>query len=360
MRVGSACVLAVAIVLAHRPSAHADEVVVRTLEHGDWASAVAAMQLDPNAQGRVVQVVVESRLTAGVAVRTPCGRYFLLFDAPGQRAFRAGTCDPETHATPVELVDRAALFELDGAFARPRTMQIAAFTVRQGTAQGQARAPAGTDLRCAIALEPYVVDLLRNERVRATPEHFALRPLGEGARIETHGQGWVVRASSVRFDYELIDRRSGAVVLRESVAMTCRREPETPALPRTEETRPSPLPEASLRGPIERVLESSGPSRHSGRCGGEHSPEHTYTLEIEHPIWLSLRVESRFDAAVYLRNAAGEELDCSVVRGEPGQIRLPRTWAQLAPGTYTVVIDAAGPPPSDGWYRLAVDFLRLR
>lgn len=358
MRVDGACFLAVAMVLALHARAEAQDLVVRTLEHGEWAAAVAAMQSDPSAEGRVVHVVVEQPLTSGAYARAQCGRYFLLFDAPGQRAFRAGACDPTTHATAIELVDRAALFDLGDAYALPRPVQIAAFTVRQGAARGRASAPAGTDLRCVVALEPYVIDLYRNVRVRATPDHFVLRPIGDGARVESSPSGWVVRAGSVHLDYELVDRRTGQVVLRESVAMTCSRSPSEAAQP-----APSPRTASPARitnGPIERVLEPSGTSHHAGRCGGERSPEHTYTLEIDRPIWLSLRVESRFDAAIYLRNAQGDELDCSVVHGEPGQVRIPRTWAQLAPGTYTVVIDAAGPPPSDGWYRLAIDFLRVR
>lgn len=369
MRVGKACGVAVAMVLAWMvlawtASVDAQALVVRTLEHGDWARAVAAMQSDPGAQGRVVHVVVEQRLTDRAALRAPCGRYFLLLDAPGQRAFRAGACDPRTAATALHLVDRAALFEVGGVVARPRTIQIAAFEVRQAIAQGQAAQPAGTELRCGVALEPYLVDLLRGVRVRATPERFLLRPIGRGARVEASPTGWVVRAASLRFAYELIDRRTGAVVLRESVAMSCSRgaaqPPEVPSAVARAPAAPAAsaiTPAGNL--PIERTLEP-GVSRHAGRCGGERSPEHTYTLEIDRPMWLSLRVESRFDAAVYLRNARGDELDCTVVHGQPGEVRLPRTWAQLAPGTYTIIVDGAGSPPTDGRYRLAMDFLRLR
>lgn len=322
-------------------------LVVRTLEHGEWATAIAAMQADPAAEGAPVHVVVES--SGG---RAPCGRYFLLLDAPGQRAFASGACDPRTHATELRLEDRSALFELGDVVARPRVVQIAAFEVRQAMAQGRAAQPARTELRCSLALRPYLRDLLSGRQVRATPERFEVRPVGDNARVEAQGDGWTVRAGSVRFEYELVDRRTDEVMLRETVAMTCERETASPSSP--------PARSEALTGlPIERTLRA-GASAHDGRCGGAEAPEDVYTLQVEHPTWISLRVQSHFDAAIYLRNARGEELDCSVVRGQPGEVRLPRAWAQLAPGTYQVIIDGAGPPPEDGRYRLAMDFLRLR
>jgi hypothetical protein len=330
------------------------------------------MQADPRTEGGLVHVVVEQRVADGAISRAPCGRYVLLLDAPGQRAFRSGACDPRTGATELYLVDRRALFELGHGFARPRAVRIAVFDMHRAAPQpvriatpvldarpavvaneGQT---AGVDLRCGVALEPYLVDAARGERVRATPGRFALRPIGDGARVEASTEGWRVSGASLRFEYELIDRQSGAVVLHDSVAMTCTRgapPTERPAIER-------PAGTAAAGFPIERVLRG-GPSQHTGRCGGEGAPEHVYTLEIDRPMWLSLRVESRFDAAIYLRNALGDELDCSVVRGQPGEVRLPRAWAQLAPGTYTVVIDGTdGAQPEDGWYRLAMDFIRLR
>jgi hypothetical protein len=185
------------------------------------------------------------------------------------------------------------------------------------------------------------------------PGRFALRPIGEGARVTASSEGWLVSGAALRFAYELVDRQSGEVVHRDTVAMRCSRGHEP------EDTAPRSMVTGAQGFPIERVL-SGGVSEHTGRCGGEHAPEHVYTLEIDRPMWLSLRVESRFDAAIYLRNERGDELDCSVVRGRPGEVRIPRAWAQLAPGTYYVVIDGTGPPPEDGWYRLGMDFLRLR
>ncbi|MCZ7685823.1 MAG: hypothetical protein M5U28_46510 [Sandaracinaceae bacterium] len=60
------------------------------------------------------------------------------------------------------------------------------------------------------------------------------------------------------------------------------------------------------------------------------------------PMWIALRVVSRFDAILSLRNAEGRELDLQ--RGLLG--RRPGAGAAdvgaLAPGTYYVVVDAAG------------------
>ncbi len=365
MGVGRTCGLALALVLAHGASARAQELVVRTLEHGEWPRAIAAMQHDPRAVRVPVHVVVDQRVADRTFVRAPCGRYVLLLDAPGQRAFRAGACDPRTGATELYLVDRRALFD---ELARPRPIRLAVFQMRPSTTPQpvrvatplveagsaiEASAPS-VELRCGVALEPYVTDPVSGERVRALPGRFALRPIGEGARVTASSEGWLVSGASLRFAYELVDRQSGAVVHRDSVAMRCSRGLET-----EEDAAPRPLGTSAPGFPIERVL-AGGVSQHTGRCGGESAPEHVYTLEIDRPMWLSLRVESRFDAAIYLRNERGDELDCSVVRGQPGEVRLPRAWAQLAPGTYYVVIDGTGPPPEDGWYRLAMDFLRLR
>jgi hypothetical protein len=367
MRVGRTCGLALAMVLALGASARAQELVVRTLEHGEWTRAIVALQSDPRAEGGPVHVVVDQRVTDRAFARASCGRYVLLLDAPGQRAFRSGTCDPRTGATELYLVDRRALFD---EVARPRIIQIAVFQMHPSTAPQPVRVAtplreaeptiaepeldAGVELRCGVALEPYVTDPASGERIRATPGRFALRPVGEGARVEASSEGWIVAGASLRFAYELVDRQSGAVVHRDSVAMTCTR-----GAPVDENAAPRSTGNAVSGFPIERVL-SGSTSEHTGRCGGDRAPEHVYTLDIDRPMWLSLRVESRFDAAIYLRNERGDELDCSVVRGQPGEVRLPRAWAQLAPGTYYVVIDGMGPPPEDGWYRLAMDFVRLR
>lgn len=351
---GAALALAMAALGFSARAGAQSELTVRTLEHGDWASTVAALQQDARAEGRAIHVVVEHG-----AERAPCGRYLLVLDAYGQMAFSTGACDPRSQATELRLVDRRALFEIGDIVARPRIIQIVAFQLQQGVAQGRAAAPAGAELRCTVALRPFLLDLLHGTQVRATPDRFEVRALGDGAEVQVSGDVWNVRAGSLRFEYELIDRRTGEVVLREAVALACSSEPATRVAYREVPRRPEPDGlEPGL--PIERRLIAGTPSRHRGRCGGEQAPEHVFTLHVGDPMWIALRVESRFDAILSLRNAEGRELDCSVVSGETGQVRVPRMWAQLAPGTYYVVVDAAGADLHDGWYRLAMDFARRR
>ncbi|HEY8430639.1 MAG TPA: hypothetical protein VIL20_19805 [Sandaracinaceae bacterium] len=335
------------------PAGAQAELTVRTLEHGDWASTIVALQHDPHAEGRTVHVVVGDG-----SARTPCGRYFLVLDAHGQAAFATGGCDPATQATELRLVDRRALFELGDFVARPRTIQIVAFEVRQAIAQGRAVPPASTELRCTVALRPYLYDLLRGTPVRATPDRFEVRAL-DGADVSVDGDAWTVRSGSLRFAYELVDRRSGEVVLRETVSLACSSEGAARPVPRRVPPS-SERPEIAPDLPIERTLDAASPSRFAGRCGGEQGPDDVLVLHVGEPTWIALRLESRFDAILSLRNEAGRELQCDVVVGAPGDVRVPRTWAQLAPGTYYVVVDAVGRELADGRYRLGMDFARLR
>lgn len=330
------------------------EPTLRTLEHGDWASTVAALQLDLNAEGRLVHVVVED-----ATQRAPCGRYFLVLDAHGRLAFSSGACDPLTQATELRLVNRRALFEIGDVTSRPRIIQLVALDVRQIVAQGRATPRAGSELRCSVGLRPFLLDLFDGSRVRATPDRFEVRTSDELAEVEVSGDAWTVRAGSVRFEYELVDRRTGDVVLREAVALACSSEPRAPSVPRPDDRLPEES-DLSEGPPFEGTLSAGAASRYVGRCGGEHAPERVFTLHIGEAIWLALRVESRFDAILSLRNAAGRELDCSVVSGDPGQVRVPRMWAQLAPGTYYVIVDGAGTDLDDGWYRLGMDYARMR
>lgn len=457
MRVGRAHALAILFVIGAASPARA-QLAVRTLEHGEWAGAVATLQSQPEVD-RTLHVVVED----GAGARSPCGRYFLILDAAAQRAFSVGTCDPTTQATALELVSREALFELGDVVARPRTVQIAAFEVRQGSAEGRAAQPVSSELACSLALRPQLYDLLRGVHVRAAPERFELRPIGGApAEIEAVAEGWTVRSGSVRFEYELVDRRTREVVLREVVRLECGRETVEPASDgvwtgdtslaagddhgscggrgapeewralrldapsrlvvrvvasfdaaiylragsqhgvevacRDESTRLETLdihldagtyylavdgnaergryrletyrypPDPAALAPggriipgrdVEHVL-APGVSRVRGRCGGDHAAEHVYALRVDEPTWVSLRVEARFDAVVSLRDARGAEIECGVVLGYPGEVRMPRAFAALEPGDYTVVVDGATRRSGSGAYRLGLDFLRLR
>ncbi len=330
---------------------------------------------------------------------------------------------------------------------------------------GRARAQAGTELRCSLAIRPVVVDA-SGARVPASPDRFELRARGGEAEIHAERGEWTVRASALRFEYELVDRRSGAVVVHETASLSCGREPApvtpTPLIPgrvidgdtrgaahlvgarcggegrarwhvlhldrarrvllrlassfdaslvlrasgidgpelacRDESERfetldlnlPAgtylvavgardtgghyrlqafahpPDPNALSDAPRGQLVPGSdvegviapGASHHGGRCGGQQAPEHVYRLHVDWPTQVALHLESRFDAAVYLRSAGGDEIDCGVVLGYPDEVRLSRASARLGPGDYVVVVDGAGRRTGTGWYRLGVDFIR--
>jgi len=344
MRVGSACALAVAIVASgHSAAVAQSQLAVRTLEHGAWASAVAAMQVDPSWEGRAIHVVVED--TDGR--RSPCGRYRLLLDPTGQRAFAKGRCDGRTAATELRLTDRAALFDRTDAIARPRTLRIWAFEVRRGAAEGRARQPVVPELRCSLAVRPYVVDLLSGRRARAAPDRFRMRPVGEGVSVAATVDGWVVRAGSTRIEYELIDRRSEAVVLRQRVRLVCSDETEE-----TEETEPpGPGWHATIEGrdvlwlDSGRAYESAMPLRSRypdrGSCGGADGTERWYAIRFETPRHLALAVWSEPDAALYVRECSidGREVLC-----HDADRHLETIDAVFQPGTYFIAVDGGHGP----------------
>jgi hypothetical protein len=85
-----------------------------------------------------------------------------------------------------------------------------------------------------------------------------------------------------------------------------------------------------------------------------------YALHLDAPSRVTATVESRFDAAVYLRSRRGDEIDCGVVLGYPNEVRLSRASAALLPGDYVVIVDGANRRSGSGWYRLGVDFLGVR
>lgn len=192
-------------------------LVVRTLEHGEWAASIAAMQSDAGWVGRSIHVVVEDAYGA----RAQCGAYRLQLDAQGGRALLVGACDAASRATELRLIDRAALFGHGDIVARPLAIAISALEMRHGAASGGAAQPAGADLECSLVVRPYLVDMLTGEHVLATPDRFELQPVGEGAPVMASGDAWSIRSGTVRVDYQLVDRRTGDVVLRDSAELSC-------------------------------------------------------------------------------------------------------------------------------------------
>lgn len=314
-------------------------LAVRTLTLGEWTEAVAALQQQREAQGRTVWVVVEDAL----GQRAACGTYRLALDPAGQAAFRPGACDPGTGATPLVLVDRSALFVHGGAVAQPRRVAISALEQRTGLARGGASTPVESELRCTLGVRPYLVDLYRGARVRATPDRFLMRPVGAGVEARVEGDGWLLRAAAVDVEYELVDRATGDVVLRERVALACGRSPLPSAEPAAARIPGIiPLhPGRVFRG----ATLTRGPDD-AGSCGGQAGPEQWYEVRLERPSRLGLRLVSEFDAALYLREGSptGPELRC---HDEPG--RLETMEINLPPGAYYVAVDGTG---THGRYRL--------
>lgn len=323
--------------LSTAPAGAQSALTVRTIEHGEWAAAVAALQTDLGAQGRTVHVVVEHR-----GERAPCESYRVMLDEHGSRAFALGACDPASAATPLSLVDRMALFELGGVVARPRAIGISAVEVRSAHAIGRASLTAERELRCSMAVRPYLVDPATGARVLATPEHFTIRPVGRGAEVEARGDAWTVRSGSVRIEYELVENVSGDVVLRETLALSCGAPSGAPS--------PAPdgsdvielLPDRVYRG----ATMTRGRHDDAGSCGGQEGPEQWYVLRLAAPTRVWLRLVSEFDATLYVRQGAidGPEVAC---RDRYAQVET--LDINLGAGVYYVAVDGTG---AHGRYRL--------
>jgi hypothetical protein len=235
-----------------------------------------------------------------------------------------------------------ALFEGGDVVAHPRAIGIAAIESRHGSALGGASLTAETELRCSIALRPYLVDLATGARVAATPDRFELRPVGQGALVEAQGEGWSIRSGSVRLDYELVDRTSGDVVLHETVGLSCG-EPTPVRAPQAPSTGAIELhPDRVYRG----ATMTEQLSDDHGSCGGQEGPEQWYVVHLDVPTQLGLRLVSEFDGALYVRAGSqdGPEIAC---RDE--HATLETLDINLDAGVYYVAIDGTG---TNGRYRL--------
>ncbi len=328
---------ALGVLAAAAPAGAQGSLTVRTLEHGAWGASIAALQTDLESQGTTLSVVVEDASGA----RSACGSYQLVVDDAGSRAFDLVGCDAASGATELVLVDRMALFEHGAVVARPRRIGVAAIELRHGTAAGGAQLTAETELRCSLAVRPYLVDLSNGARVPATPDRFELRPVGEGVTVQPLSDGWTVRAGLVRIEYEIVERASGDVVLRETVSLQCG----------------APARTASQAGALEvielvpgRVFRGATMTRSlrddQGSCGGEEGPEQWYVVRLAAAARLSLRLVSEFDAALYVREGAidGPEIAC-----RDRYAMLETLEMNLEAGVYYVAVDGTG---THGRYRL--------
>lgn len=203
----------------------------------------------------------------------------------------------------------------------------------------EARAPSpaesGVELRCSLSLRPWVIDPVSGERTRATGERYELRPVGEGAQVETAGDEFVVRAASMRLEYELVERATGRVVLHDSAELACGR--DLTIDPRAIELSP---------GRVFFGATVTAGADDAGSCGGWGGPQQWYVVRLAGPARLSLRLVSEFDATLYVREGAidGPEVTCG-----DRSARLETFDMNLPAGTYYVAVDGTR---AFGRYRL--------
>jgi hypothetical protein len=207
---------ALGVLLAADP-ARADDLTITTRELGSWNAAVAALRADLHGEGRTVHVQV---LLQGTPV--PCDRYRLELDEAARSAFRTGRCDPLTQETPLVLERRAGLFDEGFHVPRPRTVSLTAIMRAEAVAGGHPQG--GSAVHCSMAVQPYLDDLLHGTRVLLTPERYALRPGSSSVTVSPDATGWsfsTKERATVHIQYEVIDRASGDVVLRQDTTLTC-------------------------------------------------------------------------------------------------------------------------------------------
>lgn len=205
-----------------------------------------------------------------------------------------------------------------------------------GTTPALAQDAPGVELRCNLSIEPWVLDAASGERRRATPNRYELRAAGQGARVRAVGEGWSVESASMHLEYELVERATGQVVLRDTAELACGRV----------------LPDAEP-GVVE--LEPGrvffGATMTAGRddaasCGGWGGPQQWYVVRLARPARLALRLVSEFDATLYVREGAidGPEVACG-----DRSARLETFEMNLPAGTYYVAVDGTR---AYGRYRL--------
>ncbi len=197
-----------------------DDLRIATMEVGAWPETIAALQTDMHAEGRRVHVVVFDR-SARLA---PCDHYGLALDAAGALAFAIGACDPTTNATELRLVSRTALFAHDGPVSRPRAIGLSATEVRVGADRGGAAVTGGAALECSIRVRPFLDDLEHGTIVYLQPDRYDVRATESTVLVGVEPDGWSLHArasAALTISYEVIDRGTGEVVLRDRATLGC-------------------------------------------------------------------------------------------------------------------------------------------
>ena len=214
----TACIAAA--LFAKTLPAVADDLTVLTTDAGTWPAAVAALQADVRADGRLVHVVV----TDANGSRVECREYSLQLDEVSQQAFTVGACDPNTRATAVTLVHRSALFEAGDLVPTPRAAGISAVSVRTGGARGGAANVGGSEVACSVAVRPFLRDLEHGTNVYLTPGRFTLHPVTSSVSAQGTAQGWTLQSfghAALTVEYEVTDTQTHAVVVHDRATLDC-------------------------------------------------------------------------------------------------------------------------------------------
>ncbi len=196
------------------------ELTVETLEHGSWLATMAALQRDPGSEGRTVHVLVSE----SDGTRAPCGSYNLNIDEADAGAFEVLDCDSSTNATSVRLRSRTALFDHGGVVPVPRTVQLSATQVRVASSSGGAPLTGGAVLICSARVRPYLDDIEHGTHVALTPDAYEARVRTVHVDVQQESDGWLLSTRSrEQFDiaYEVVDRHTHEVVLRDEAHLTC-------------------------------------------------------------------------------------------------------------------------------------------
>jgi hypothetical protein len=110
---------------------------------------------------------------------------------------------------------------------------------------GGARPEGGSRVACSVRLEPYLWDSLHGVAVPLPWDRFEVRPLSEDVHAAPDGAGWIARGTShmsVRFRYQVVDRKTRETVLANEAMLVCDDKPTSATTTHDEPQIPIPTP----------------------------------------------------------------------------------------------------------------------
>jgi hypothetical protein len=221
--------------------------------HGEggetWDSILREVQETPGTSGRAYALGVRSASTT-----YGCDDYVLSFDDVGRAAFTSEGCDPRTGMTRIRVTSRSALFDERGFVPRPRRASVYAVLVEHAQAEGGgARPEGGSRVACSVRLEPYLWDSLHGVAVPLPWDRFEVRPLSEDVHAAPDGAGWIARGTShmsVRFRYQVVDRKTRETVLDDEATLVCDDKPTSATTTHDDPIAPTPAPVSASVPPV--------------------------------------------------------------------------------------------------------------